>query len=196
MAKKSDDRLSRIEQKLDYVDVCVKELLDQELDERLKAIESVVEYLQSGAKLLRSNQVLREDHRTQIYKSLTKGHRDKTVYLFQDELVRKKYLVLICLKHYVYEHNNITAVELIKLFPPTLRKTYGVIRPVGVIFDQNWEKCFHMKDEDILHFPDGDYAVCSAWDISNITPVLEVIIHKLGYVIEAYENGKRKDEDV
>ena len=187
--------------KIGYIDVQIQEL-EKNIGKRLRDIErqldklnikedrlcSLERQLEGLAKKIQKDQVFRDDYSS----ASARRQRDKTVYLFENNTIRKKYLVLECMKRYITENHISCFAALVKRFPPTLRQTYGVIQQMEKVKERGWERSFHM--DDVLHLEDGDCVVCSEWDISNLSPILDIFTNELHYDIIPYENGIRKDD--
>lgn len=191
MEKKNADHLNRLKQKLDFLDVSVKALLDMDIDRRLSDMERQLKSIAPEVQLMQTNRMLRADYRAMATSASSRRKKDRTVYLFEDEQIRKKDIVLKCLKRYMAENSITQAKQIRERFPSALRRTYGVIQSIETVKDRGWEQHFHM--DDILHLTDGDYVVCSAWDITNISSILDVFINELHYDIVPFEDGRRKD---
>ncbi len=96
--------------------------------------------------------------------------RDKTKFLFNNELFGKNRLVLAVVSSYVHAHPNITANELMIVFPKNLQGSLGVVRLLSEAKASyiDCAKRFFCCPEEIIHTQTEDCVVCSQWTSSNI----------------------------
>ncbi len=110
--------------------------------------------------------------------------RDKTRYMFRNNVYLKSHLVFAIVRAYVNEGRALTRGDLRRAFPKTLQGSLGVVEDLEEAKKRNDYKLrFFAEGDKVLHLSDGDMVVCSQWGIMNIPKFVEQA-RRYGYEIE------------
>ena len=149
-----------------------------------------------------------KDKQIQITKAITVSNKeeynttkkkrqyDKTTFSINGGTFQgKRRFVHQLVKTYIESHPYATFAELEQVFPSKLQGSYGIIRTINNIRENNIDKIrFLMNEEDLLHSADGiTFAVCSQWGIANTLKVVD-LAKKLGYVIATSQEATIKSK--
>lgn len=159
-------------------------------DEEYCELKKRIEELETKMKLMSlqlSTFYMRSDMRITSVESKQqeqRKHRDVTKYLFKDRQLCKRELVLQCVKEYVKDHPKLNAEQLIDVFPDYVQGSLGIVkRTEDAEWYTNAKKRFYFSDEHIIHLSDGDYVVCTQWDVGNIGNFLK-LAKDIGFEIQ------------
>lgn len=101
--------------------------------------------------------------------------RDRTKYKFNGKVYGKRQLVFEVVKQYVKERPSITYGELQDAFPDYLQGALGVIRSAETAGRYSGaERRYYLLDKDLIELHGERYAICSQWDVKNISAFLNV----------------------
>ena len=187
MNERMSERLKNLEAKTARLDIWVDELMKWK-DETEEELAGLIK----DRNILQARRGFLADHEKAARAVREKREKDKTKYLFDGQVFGKRALVLEVIKRYAAEHENMSSAQLLEIFPPTLQLQYGVIQPLEKVRQERKTARFQTGDEDILHLTDGEFAVCSEWNINNMGPVLRIFREELGCRIDEYVNGQEK----
>lgn len=110
--------------------------------------------------------------------------RDKTRYMFRDNVYLKSHLVFAVVRAYVNEGRALTRGEMRRAFPKSLQGSLGVVEDLEEAKKRNdYNLRFFAGEDKVLHLSDGDMVVCSQWGIMNIPKFVEQA-RRYGYEIE------------
>ncbi len=115
--------------------------------------------------------------------------KDITLYSFNGKILKKRELVLACIKKYVLDYGIIKASEITAAFPDYIQGSLGVIRSVDEImikYKSNPKNHFFLEAENLLKFEEGDYAVSKDWTTKNIGRFINSV-EKYGFEIKTIE---------
>lgn len=143
-------------------------------DAEYKALKAKVDNLEKRLNLLAqqySALYMKQDiPRTQESSSdKPKRHKDITKYEFNGEVYSKRQLVLECVKYYINNNSINSYSKLIDVFPDYIQGSLGIVKDVTVAERySNASKRFFFADQDVIHMKEGNFVVCSQWDVNNI----------------------------
>lgn len=157
-------------------------------DEQYRILQKKVDELEKKIILLsRQYSTLYMKHDMQVLtptENYVTNRRDTTRYIFRDQQLCKRELVLACVKQFIAEHPGITGDSLTETFPDYIQGSLGIIRKVTEAEKYSTpNRRFFFADEDVLFLPDGEYVVCAQWDKKNIDRFI-ALAKDLGYQIE------------
>ena len=106
--------------------------------------------------------------------------KDTTKYLFQGSVYKKNRLVLAVIKNYAETHTNISAEELMQMFPKSLQGSLGTVRLLSDAQNSyaECEKRFFTEEQELIETSTGIVTVCSQWHASNIIDFIEYVKEK------------------
>lgn len=117
-------------------------------------------------------------------KAAINSSKDQTKYQFLENIYNKRQLVLAIITHYLQTHPETTLSQLRQIFPDEIHRSYGVVALIEEAKEKGGAKRYFFKEEQLLQTKDNyKIAVCNQWDISNISPILEIAKNQ-GYQVE------------
>lgn len=157
-------------------------------DEQYKALQKRVDELEKKLERLSrqySDLYMRKEM-GQAHRPIEResNKRDTTRYVLGDNVLRKRGVVLACVKQYIADHPDVTGVELEEIFPAYVQGSLGIVRRAADAEKYSHaSRRFFFSDKDILYCADGTYVVCAQWDKTNIDRFI-ALANDLGYQIE------------
>ena len=161
-------RIQKLEKEINVLNYKISEL-----DSKIQSNNQVVE----PRRLYSCSMAPTEDYRRE---------KDKTRYLYNNEIYLKNRLVIAVIKDFVKKYPEITGEGLKEQFKDSLQGAIGVVDFIDVARRKKPRDCdirYFTKNEDIVHVSDGDMYVCSQWGILNI-PNFIARARQLGFEIE------------
>jgi hypothetical protein len=156
-----------------------------ELLDRISVLEEKVDSLQVGA--------VSEQKRPDKSSNSASGNsvpmkpkgKDTSRYSFQGNTYGKGRLVLAVVQAYFNENPSISATELVLTFNRAIQGSLGVVRELSDLKRTcpDYQRRFFAYEDEIIHTPTGDCAVCSQWGKPNINGFIDRA-SELGYTIE------------
>jgi len=101
----------------------------------------------------------------------TANKRDKTKYLFNNNIYGKGRLVLAVIEKYISDHPSITFDELLLAFPKNLQGSIGVFNEISFVNNKYGNKSHQrhfIKENEAIQLSDCDIAVSTEWGSGNI----------------------------
>ena len=112
------------------------------------------------------------------------SRKDVTRYHFKGKQLKKRQLVLECIKQYIADTGMKDPEALLEVFPDHIQGSLGVIRSAEQAEQySNATEHYYFKDEDVLRLNGGIYVVSKDWTVKNIDRFIEVM-EILGYEIK------------
>ena len=118
-----------------------------------------------------------------------RGKRDVTRYRFEGKLLCKRRLVLECVKRLVVDKAIHDQNVLQTVFPDHIQGSLGIIKPVQEA--ERYSDAHHrffFSDADIISIGGVSCAVCSQWDVKNISGFIN-LMRNHGYSIDVVERN-------